>query len=438
MIPEYLSLHIPESDQPRVLIVGGGFAGLELAKALKRAPVQIVLLDRNNFHTFQPLLYQVATAGLEPDSIAGPLRKVFDGYQNFFFRMVKVERIDTSSQMVHTPIGNLHYDFLVLACGSRTNFFGLDEIKRRSFPLKQVVHALNLRSHILQNFEKAVLTQSESEIEGLMNYVVVGGGPTGVEVAGALGELKNHVLPKDFPDLDFTSMKIFLIEGAPRLLGDMSEHAGRKAKEYLEKLDAEVILDQFVTDYREDVVYTKGGDVIKSHTVIWAAGVMGNLIEGIPDSNVDGGRILVDEYNKVQNQSNVYAIGDIALMQETSYPKGHPMVAQVAIQQGRRLARNLNAQLRGRPLKPFSYKDKGSMATIGRNKAVVDLPSGLRFGGFTAWVIWMFVHLFALIGFRNKLITFMNWSWSYITFDKGNRLIIRRFDKEKTSPAKVV
>ena len=434
MIPESLSLHIPETDLPRVIIVGGGFAGLELAKGLKKAPVQTVLLDRNNFHTFQPLLYQVATSGLEPDSIAGPLRKVFDGFDQFFFRMVKVEQIDPVTNLVYTPIGSLSYDYLVLACGSQTNFFGLDQIRQKSFPLKEVVHALNLRSHILQNFEKAVLTKNKSEREALMNYVVVGGGPTGVEVAGALGELKKHVLPRDFPDLDFERMKVYLIEGAPRLLGDMSEFAGTRAKKYLEKFNIQVNLNQLVKGYDGEVVHMNDDSTLISHTVIWAAGVKGNLVEGMPAASLESGRIRVDQYNKVENHSRIFAIGDIALMKEQDYPKGHPMVAQVAIQQGRNLGRNLTAMLTDRPLKAFAYKDKGSMATIGRNKAVVDLPSGMRFGGFVAWLIWIFVHLFALIGFKNKLITFINWVWSYITFDKGNRLIIRRFDKERESP----
>ena len=267
-----------------------------------------------------------------------------------------------------------------------------------------------------------------------MNYVVVGGGPTGVEVAGALGELKKHVLPRDFPDLDFERMQVYLLEGGPRLLGDMSEFASSRAKKYLEKFNIHVSLNQLVKDYDGEVVYVNDGSTLVSHTVIWAAGVRGNLVEGIPLSSLESGRIRVDRYNRVENFSSIFAIGDLALMNEKNYPKGHPMVAQVAIQQGRNLGRNLTAMFSNRPLKEFAYRDKGSMATIGRNKAVVDLPSGMRFGGFIAWLIWIFVHLFALIGFKNKLITFMNWVWSYITFDKGNRLIIRRFDKEKESP----
>ena len=291
MIPEYLSLEIPESDKPRLVIVGGGFAGLELARNLKNGPFQIVLFDRNNYHTFQPLLYQVATSGLEPDSIAGPLRKVFDGFKDFYVRMVKVERIDYRRQTIDTPIGELTYDFLVLACGSETNFFGLEEVKRKAFPLKKVVHALNLRSHIFQNFEKAVLTSDSVNHQRLMNLVVVGGGPTGVEVAGALGELKNHVLPSDFPDLDFSDMQVFLVEAGPRVLGDMSTEAGANAKKYLEQYGTKVILDTVVTGYDGQTVFMNNGERIESHTLIWAAGVHGNLIEGLPDLTVERNRI---------------------------------------------------------------------------------------------------------------------------------------------------
>ena len=435
MIPEYLSLKIPRSQSPRVVIVGGGFAGLEMAKALRRAPAQVILLDRNNYHTFQPLLYQVATAGLEPDSIAGPLRKVFDGYDDFYFRMVKVEEVDHSNQTIITPIGDLHYDYLVLACGSKTNFYGLESVRNTAFPLKQVVHALNLRSHILQNFEKAVLTIKEADRKGLMNLVVVGGGPTGVEVAGALGELKKHVLPRDFPDLNFEAMQVHLLEGTDRLLGAMSEYSGSKAMKYLEKLDVNVKLNRFVTDYDGHTVFMDDNSSIRSETLIWAAGVQGNTVDGIPTDQIDAGRFEVNEFNQVKGFPNIFAIGDIAIMKDLKNPKGHPMVAQVAMQQGRLLGRNLIKLIKGKQLVPFEYSDKGSMATIGRNKAVVDLPKGVRFSGLSAWLVWMFIHLISLIGFRNKLVTFTNWVWSYFTYDKGNRLIIRRFDNKRTSPA---
>ena len=306
-----------------------------------KAPVQVVMLDVNNYHTFQPLLYQVATSGLEPDSIAGPLRKVFDGYQNFYFRMVKVEEVDHLNKQITTPIGSLSYDYLVLACGSRTNFFGLEQIRNKSFPLKQVTHALNLRSHIFQNFEKAVLTSDEDERQALMNFVVVGGGPTGVEVAGALGELKNHVLPRDFPDLDFDLMKVYIIEGGDRLLGDMSQTSGGKAQKYLEHFGIKVILNQPVNNYDGRMVYLENGENILTDTLIWAAGVKGNIMLGLPEDSVDRSRIVVNHHNQVNGVSDVFAIGDISMLQDEEYPRGHPMVAQVAIQQGRLLAKNL-------------------------------------------------------------------------------------------------
>ncbi|MDH3709265.1 MAG: NAD(P)/FAD-dependent oxidoreductase [Cyclobacteriaceae bacterium] len=438
MIPEYLSLQIPDGPHPRVVIVGGGFAGIEFAKALKNKPFQVVLLDRNNYHTFQPLLYQVATAGLEPDSIAGPLRKAFDGYKNFFFRMVKVQRVDYQNQLVKTPIGSLRYDYLVLASGSATNFFGLDQVKRYAFPLKQVVHALNLRSHILQNFEKAVLTDNDEARTALMNVVVVGGGPTGVEVAGALGELQKHILPGDFPDLDFSDMQVYLIEGTDRLLNTMSPKSGQKSKQYLEKFGIQILLNQLVVDYDGDSVYLDNGEVLDCQTLIWAAGVQGNVVEGIPAESLKHNRIQVDAYHQVIDMPRVFALGDVALMNaDEGYPQGHPMVAQVAIQQGRSLAKNFVCLLRNKPPKPFKYRDKGSMATVGRNRAVVDFPQGGQMSGLWAWLVWMFIHLISLIGFRNKLVTLTNWMWSYFTYDKGNRLIIRTFDKKKRSPVEV-
>ncbi len=437
MIPEYLNLQIPDSENPRIVIVGGGFAGIELARGLKNTPYQVVMLDRNNYHTFQPLLYQVATSGLEPDSIAGPLRKVFEGYRNCHFRMVKVKGVDYLNQRVRTPIGDLHYDYLVIATGSITNFFGLEEVERFSFPLKQVVHALNLRSHILQNFEKAVLTEDEVHREALMNIVVVGGGPTGVEVAGALGELKNHVLPKDFPDLDFSDMQIHLVEGLDQLLAAMSDSSGEKARQYLEQFGIKIHLGHMVKGYDGEIVTMGNNTTINCHTLIWAAGVKGNSPGGIPANSLKQHRMQVDEFNRVQGMPKVFALGDVALMETADYPNGHPMVAPVAIQQGRNLAGNFQRLTLKQDLKPFQYRDKGTMATVGRNRAVVDFPGGTHFAGLFAWFIWMFVHLISLIGFRNKLVTLINWIWSYFTYDKGNRLIIRIFDKQKRSPVEV-
>ena len=427
-IPPHLTLTVPETDVPRIVIIGGGFAGLNLAKGLRKANAQVVLLDRNNYHTFQPLLYQVATAGLEPDSIAGPLRKIMEGSKNFFFRMVKVTEIDVANCEVQTKIGNLSYDYLVLANGATTNYFDKKDFRRKVLPLKRIVHALDLRSHILQNFEQAVLTKDPQRLQRIMNIVVVGGGPTGVEISGAMAELRKHVLPKDYPDLDFSKMNIYLIEGTDRLLNGMSLKSGEDAKKYMDKLGIQVLLKTFVEDYDGEKVYLSSG-TIETDTVIWSAGVKGNIIEGLSSEVVKEDRIRVDTYSKVIGTENIYAIGDLAIMNSEDYPQGHPMLAPVAIQQGRHLAKNLILSLKDQTMKPFHYLDKGSMATIGKDKAVVDLPGGIHFKGFFAWLVWMFIHILYLIGFRNKLITINNWAWSYLTYDKGTRLIIRTYDR---------
>lgn len=418
---------IPESDKPRVIIIGGGFAGIKLAKNLRSLPLQIVLFDRNNYHTFQPLLYQVATAGLEPDSIADPLRKQLEAAKNFYFRMGEVYSINTEQRLIETEIGQLDYDYLVIATGSKTNYFGNKSIMDHAFPLKQIPQALDLRSHILQNFEAATITTDEHEIKSRMNIAIVGGGPTGVEVAGALGELKKSVLPNDYPELNFRDMRITLIEGTEKLLNGMSESASERALRYLKKFDVEVVLNTLVESYDGVKAKLNDGTELDTHTLIWAAGVEGNHPLGLPNEAISRGRIVVDEFNQVKGTKQVFAIGDIAKMQSEEYPNGHPMLAPVAIQQGGNLADNIKRLIKSKELKPFNYKDKGSMATIGRNKAVVDLPGNVRLGGLIAWAIWMFVHLVSIIGFRNKLIVFSNWVWNYFTYDKGTRLIIRRF-----------
>ncbi len=428
-IPSYLKLTIPETKYPRIVIIGGGFAGLMLAKSLKKVKAQVVMLDRNNFHTFQPLLYQVATAGLEPDSISGPLRKSFEGHFNYIFRMTKVVGVDFENNEVQTKVGNLRYDYLVIANGSVTNYFGKKNFRQKVLPLKRVVHALDVRSHILQLFEQAVLVQDKEKLKSMMNMVVVGGGPTGVEVCGALAELKNHILPSDYPDLDFSSMRIHLIEGTGRLLNGMSDKAGENSKEYLEKMGVEIQLNTQLQEYENGVVTLDSGQ-IKTDSVIWAAGVKGNILGGINEDKVMRSRVLVDEFNKVKDLKNVFAIGDVAMMQTKDLPNGHPMLAPVAMQQGKHLAKNFKHMLSGKDMKKFRYIDKGSMATVGRNKAVVDMPGGLHLKGFFAWLVWMFIHILYLIGFRNKLITLNNWIWSYFTYDKGTRLIIRTFTGE--------
>lgn len=422
------SLGVPQTNKKRVVIIGGGFAGVRLAKGLRGANFQVVLLDRHNYHTFQPLLYQVATAGLEPDSIAGPLRKLLKDNPDFYFRLATVTHLHPSQKTIDTEIGPLEYDYLIIANGSRTNYFGQEDKFLYSFPLKQIPQALNLRSHLLQSFEKAVLSKDLNEQQSLMTFVIVGGGPTGVEVAGALGELRTHVLPKDYPELDLRKMKIFLIEGTGRLLNGMTDKSGEKALKYLEqKFGVEVLLNTLVVLFDGNKAVLGDGQVIPTQTLVWAAGVSGNIIPGLPQEAIERNRILVNEYNEVVGLQDVYALGDIACMKTEEHPNGLPMLAPVAIQHGDNLAKNLIAMSKAKALKPFKFKDKGSMATIGRNKAVVDLPGGMRFTGLFAWFTWMFVHLVYLIGFRSKIVVLSNWIWNYFTYDRGTRLIIRPF-----------
>lgn len=422
---------LPQTNNPRVVIIGGGFGGIELAKKLKNKAVQVVMIDKNNYHTFQPLLYQVATAGLEPDSIAYPLRKIFKRQSNFHFRMAEAQEIISEENKLITSIGSIRYDYLVIATGSTTNFFGLEEIEAQAMPMKSVTEALDLRSLLLQNFEKALLAKSVEEREALMNVVVVGGGPTGVETAGALGELKENVLPKDYPELDVRQMQIHLIEAAGNLLNGMSEISGKKAVDFLKKFDVHVWLNTAVKHYDGQVVYTDTEHEIPTNTLIWSAGVKGATVEGIDQTVIGrGNRILVNEYNQVKGYSNIFAVGDVAAMLSEQTPKGHPMVAPVAIQQGKLLAKNLVNLLQNKPLRTFQYNDKGSMATVGRNKAVVEVGK-FKTQGFFAWFMWMAVHLMSLVGFRNKAVTLINWMWSYFNYDKGIRLIIRPFKKKK-------
>ena len=423
---------VPEEDKKRVVIIGGGFAGIELIKAVKTKNLQLVMLDRYNYHTFQPLLYQVATAGLEPDSIAGPLRKIIGSRNDFYFRMANVEKIDPEEKVVHTNIGTISYDYLVIANGSKTNYFGIESIVKNGFPLKQIPQALDLRSHMLQNFEKAVLTKDQDKQRSLLNFVIVGGGPTGVELAGALGELKKHVLQKDYPDLDLSLMKIRLIEGTDRLLPSMHPYAGKNASKFLKKLDVDIYLNTLVKNYENDKVELNDGRYLNSSTLIWAAGVSGNTIEGLPETCIENTRIKVDKYNRVECFNNIFAVGDIALMKTSKYKKGLPMLAPVAMQQGRHLAKNLQRICKGDELMAFKYNDKGAMATIGRNRSVVNLPGNIHFSGIFAWFLWLFIHLLYIIGFRRKFIVMANWMWNYFTYDRGTRLIIRPFIKEKS------
>lgn len=419
-------ISIPATDMPRIVVLGGGFGGITLLKKLRDFPFQVILIDRNNYHTFQPLIYQVATAGLEPDAIAGPLRKLMGGTKNFHFRMAEVFEVDQSGKKIITEIGDINYDYLVIATGSKVNFFGNASVAQHALPLKQIPQALDFRSHILQNFEKALLTNDPKKLQELMTITIVGGGPTGVEVAGALGELKKNILPFDYPELDISQMRIILIEGLPHLLSGMSKISSKKALNYLKTFDVEVRLETMVKDYDGKIVTLNNGEEIRCYSLIWAAGVMGNIMKGIRADQIEKSRLKVNEYNQVEDSNDVFALGDVAMMKSKQYPQGHPMLAPVAMQQARNLGDNFKAMANGKKMKPFKYLDKGAMATIGRNRAVVDLP-GVRFGGLFAWMIWMFIHLISIIGFRNKMVVFSNWIWNYFTYDKGNRLIIRKF-----------
>ncbi|OUS02528.1 FAD-dependent oxidoreductase [Flavobacteriales bacterium 33_180_T64] len=423
-------MNIPESVFPRVVIIGGGFAGINLAKILANKDLQVVLLDKHNYHTFQPLLYQVSSSGLEPDSIAYPLRKIIKKHKNSFFRLAEVELINSQSNEIITNIGTLTYDYLIIATGTKTNYFGSASIQANSMPMKSVPQALNIRSLILQNLEKAAIANSDTARKAFLNFVIVGGGPTGVELAGAIAELKNHILPRDYRDLNSDDMQIHLLEGADRVLPPMSEHASKKAEQFLKILGVNVHSKTFVKDYDGKVVTTNSDLVLQTETLIWAAGVTGAPIEGLNASVMQErtNRYKVNRFNQIEGYQNIFALGDIASMETENYPNGHPQVAQPAIQQGKLLGKNLLKLINNKPLKPFVYNDKGSMATIGRNKAVVDLKY-FKFGGFFAWFIWMFIHLMSLVGFRNRVIILFNWTYNYINFDKAARLIIRPFKK---------
>jgi len=416
-------LNIPNIDLPRIVIIGCGFAGLKLAKKINSKYYQTVLLDKNNFHTFQPLMYQVASSGLEPDSIVYPIRKVFKGKEKFHFRMTEVLEVNTDDNYLDTNIGKIHFDYLVIATGATTNFFGNKNIEKYGYTMKSLRESLDLRSIIIQNFEKALNLSSVEERHKYMNFVIVGGGATGVELAGALAELKNNILPKDYPDLDINQMQIHVIEASDRILSNMSDKASSKSYKFLKKLGINVWLNTMVKDYDGDTIITNTKS-FSTKTLVWSAGVHGAPIANMGDKLNRHKRIITNDIGQIPGYDNIYAIGDVASIETETTKNGHPMLASVAGQQGLQLGKNFNLIAKGKDPKPFIYNDRGTMATIGKNKAVVDLPF-YKFSGTLAWITWMFLHLMLLVDFRNRMIVFMNWTWSYFNSDKGLRLIIR-------------
>lgn len=417
------------SASKRIIIIGAGFAGLRLAQDLEKSKYEILLIDKNNYHQFQPLLYQVATARLEPASIAFPLRKVFQYSKSVRIRIAKVKQVDAALKIVYTSAGEFRYDYLVMAQGCTTNYFGNKNLERSTFPMKSVPEALQLRNRILQTFEEA-LEKSGDELQAALNFVIVGGGPTGVELAGALAEMKTNILPKDYPEKDFSKLTIYLIESAPNVLNVMSEASKKAAKEYLIKMGVVVMNNTLVKDYDGNIVQLADGSTIAARNVIWSAGIIGNKVEGFPEeSYTRGGRLVVNRYNEVENLQDIYGLGDISWMTTPKYPTGHPQVASVAIEQARVLAKNFRKLSHSQIREEFEYHDKGSMATVGKRKAVVDLPS-FSFQGRLAWFTWMFVHLMLILSVKNKLIIFINWASSYFSNDSTLRVMIKPVSKK--------
>lgn len=408
----------------KIIVVGGGFAGLQFLLRLPKNEFDILLIDKLNHHQFQPLFYQVATSQIEPSSISFPLRRIFYKRADIRIRLAKVLSVEGKENILHTSIGDFPYDYLVIATGCKTNFFGNKEIQKNVFTLKTTHQAIDIRNSILSNFEKLIQAEDE-ECEALRNIVIVGGGATGVELAGAFAEIKNDILPGDYPRIDFSHLRIFLVEGSQHTLSSMSEKAQKASEKYLRNMGVEMKLGLFVKSYDGKKLHFSDGSEMESSQVIWAAGVTGNIIEGFSEEIITrGNRLKVDRYNKVEGQENIYAIGDIAYMETPKYPNGHPQVANVAINQGNYLAKNLMALKYGEKLKKYEYRDMGSMATIGRNKAVVDLP-GIKFKGTLAWFFWMFLHLMLILKVRNKLIIFINWAGNYMTQNSSLRLILK-------------
>ena len=441
-----MSINIQRNQKKRVVIVGGGLGGLRLAEDLYGVGMQVVLIDKNNFHQFPPLIYQIASAGIDPSSISFPFRQIFRKRKDFYFRMAEARMVDTDKKILQTSIGKIDYDYLVLAAGATTNFFGNKNIEDWAIPMKTVPEAMGLRNALLSNLERALTCATEEERQELLNVVIVGGGATGVEIAGALSEMKRYVIPYDYPDMDSSLMHIYLIEAGDRLLAGMSQDSSKKAYDFLKSMGVDIQFGKMVTDYRDHKVIMKDGTEIPTRTFLWVSGIRANVMPGIDESHLGRGfRFKVDQYNRIPGLEGVFAIGDQCLQTtDEAYPNGHPQVAQVAIQQAKNLAKNLkkiNEGLADSSLTAFKYKNLGSMATIGRNKAVVEIGK-LRSQGFFAWILWLVVHLRSILGVKNKMMVLLNWLWKYVSYHDSIRMItyatkprevVERMEREQTT-----
>ena len=421
-----MKANIEHTDKKRIVIVGGGLGGLELAFKLVDDDYQVVLIDKNNYHQFPPLIYQVASGGLEPSSISFPFRRLFQGKKDFFFRMAKVESVNTDKKIINTTVGEIDYDYLVMAFGAKTNFFGNKDIEATTLPMKSVSEAMRLRNTILRNLELALTEEDPARKQALMNIVVVGGGASGVEIAGAVAEMKKNIIARDYPDLDSSQMHIYLVNAVDRLLSAMDPVSSKRAERDLKELHVHIRQPQFATEYKGGILKTSAGLEIPTQTVIWVSGICANTVEGFPAESIGhAGRFLTDRFCRVKGVKDVYAIGDVSLVEgDEEYPLGHPQLAQVAMQQAKTVAKNFKAMSKGKELKPFKYKNLGVMATIGRNHAVAEI-SGKKFGGFPAWALWLVVHLRSILGVKNKTFILLNWVWNYINYKQSLRLILK-------------
>lgn len=421
-----MKANIEHTDKKRIVIVGGGLGGLELAFKLVDDDYQVVLIDKNNYHQFPPLIYQVASGGLEPSSISFPFRRLFQGKKDFFFRMAKVKSVNTDKKIINTTVGEIDYDYLVMAFGAKTNFFGNKDIEATTLPMKSVSEAMRLRNTILRNLELALTEEDPARKQALMNIVVVGGGASGVEIAGAVAEMKKNIIARDYPDLDSSQMHIYLVNAVDRLLSAMDPVSSKRAERDLKELHVHIRQPQFATEYKDGILKTSAGLEIPTQTVIWVSGICANTVEGFPAESIGhAGRFLTDRFCRVKGVKDVYAIGDVSLVEgDEEYPLGHPQLAQVAMQQAKTVAKNFKAMSKGKELKPFKYKNLGVMATIGRNHAVAEI-SGKKFGGFPAWALWLVVHLRSILGVKNKTFILLNWVWNYINYKQSLRLILK-------------